>query len=575
MSTPHAVIYARYSRDRQREASIDDQVRNCTRFAEREGLAIGEVFSDKAISGAVLARPGYQAMLEAAMAGSVGVLIVDDLSRLSRDDYEMKGVIRRLTWRGVRIVGVSDGYDSERKGHKIHAGFKGLMNELFLDDIRERTHRGMTGQAFKGYNCGGRTYGYRNVPIEDETRNDAYGRPAVVAVRYAIDKAQAEVVRRIHGWYAEGYSYKWIACELNRNGIRSSRGTTWAVSAIKVILENEMYAGTLIWNRRVWVKHPDTGKRTYRERPREEWIIKEKPELRIVPEPVLDAVRARQQHNRASDAGGQRGSAARKYLLSGMMRCAQCDGNFVIAGGNRYGCANYWRRGPDVCSNGMTVSRRIVESCILDEVKARLRNPRSMERFKRSATELIEAHNASDNTAKIWQQLKAASRTRDNILDAIKKGIVTESTKAALEAAEREVKDLKKQLKHTEESKVSTILPRAIERFEVAVEELEQTLDGHVEPAREVLKSILGDRIPIHHRGEYLEAELPDCAQAIVAKSLNSRFDSRGCGGPQLLESTLVPLRHTGSGSRGSRGHRRRVSRKKILKPSTKHNAKS
>lgn len=570
MDTPHAVIYARYSRDRQREASIDDQVRNCTRFAEREGLAIADVYDDKAISGAVLARPGYQAMLEAAMAGRVGVLIVDDLSRLSRDDYEMKGVIRRLTWRGVRIVGVSDGYDSERKGHKIHAGFKGLMNELFLDDIRERTHRGMTGQALKGFNCGGRTYGYRNVPIEDETRNDAYGRPAVVAVRYEIDVAQAEIVRRIHGWYAEGYSYKWIACELNRNGIRSSRGTTWAVSAIKVILENEMYGGTLIWNRRLWVKHPDTGKRTYRERPKEEWIVTEQPELRVVPESVLAAVRARQRRNRAAGLGGQQGLAARKYLLSGLMHCAECGGNFVIAGGSRYGCSNHWRRGPDVCSNGMTVSRRIVERCILDEVKARLRNPRSMERFKRSATELIEAHNASDNSAQIEQRLKAASRTRDNILSAIKQGIVTVSTKAALEDTEAEVAECKKQLKRAEHSQVSAILPRAVERFEGAVEELERTLDGHIEPARDVLKSILGDRIPIHHRGEYLEAELPDCAQAIVAKSLNSRIDLVGCGGPQPLESTFVPLRHTGGGSRRSTRHTHHKSNPTKRNPSAK-----
>ena len=560
MSTPHAIIYARYSRDRQREASIDDQVRNCTRFAEREGLFVADVFSDKAISGAVLARPGYQSMMEAAMAGRVGVLIVDDLSRLSRDDYEMKGVIRRLTWRGIRIIGVSDGYDSERKGHKIHAGFKGLMNELFLDDIRERTHRGMTGQALKGFNCGGRTYGYRNVPIEDQARKDAYGRPAVVAVRYEIDEQQAEVVSQIHGWYAHGHSYKWIACELNRNGVRSSRGTTWAVSAVKVILENEMYSGTLIWNRRVWVKHPDTGKRTYRERPREEWIVSEQPELRIVPEPVLDAVRARQQRNRAIHAGSSHATAARKYLFSGMLRCAECDGNFVIAAGGRYGCASHWRRGPHVCSNGMAVSRQIVEHRILESVKQSLRDPRSLARFKRSAAAIIEAHNASDNAAMIEQQLKSACRTRDNILDAIKKGILTESTKAALEGAEAEVEDLKRQLKHAEESKVSAILPRAVERFELAVEELEHTLEGHVEPAREVLRSILGDRIPIHRRGEYLEAELPNSAQAIVAMSLNSRFDSSGCGGRICLESTFVPLRHTGGGSPRSTRCRRRES---------------
>lgn len=556
----HAVIYARYSRDRQREASIDDQVRNCTRFAERESIAISEVYHDKAISGAVRARPGYQTMLEDAMAGKFDMLIVDDLSRLSRDDYEMKGVLRRLTWRNIRIVGVSDGYDSDRKGHKIHAGFKGLMNELFLDDLRERTHRGMTGQALKGYNCGGRTFGYRNVPIEDGVRKDAHGRPAVIAVEYQIDESQAEIVRQIHEWYADGYSYKWIASELNRRKIPSSRGSHWALTAIKVILENEMYGGTLIWNRRMWVKHPDTGKRTYRERPKEDWIITERPELRIVPEEVLDAVRERQRRTRASGIG-QHGTAARKYLFSGMMLCGECGGNIVIAaGGGRYGCANHKTRGATVCSNSLTVSRRVVEERILNSVKERLRAPRCLETFKASAAKLIESYNASDHAAQIEGKLKAATRTRDNLLNAIKQGIVTASTKEALEKADAEMADLKRQLERAARWQVSAILPRAVERFESAIGDLEQRLDGHVDPAREILKSILGDRITIHRRGEYLEAELADCAQAAVANSLNSCFDSGGCGGMQRLESTFVPLRYSECGFQGRPRHRRRAS---------------
>lgn len=555
----HAVIYARYSTDGQREASIDDQVRNCSRFAEREGIVVGEVYHDKAISGAVLARPGYQAMLEAAMAGQFTILIVDDLSRLSRDDYEMKGVLRRLTWRGIRIVGVSDGYDSDRKGHKIHAGFKGLMNELFLDDIRERTHRGMTGQAIKGYNCGGRTYGYRNTPIEDETRKDAYGRPAVLAVEYRIDEHQAETVRLIHEWYASGCSYKWIASELNRRKIPSSRGSSWATSAIKVILENEMYAGTLIWNRRIWIKHPDTGRRTYRERPKEDWIVSHRPELRIVPEDMVDAVRQRQQLTRASGIG-KHGTAARKYLFSGMMRCAECGGNFVIAaGGGRYGCANHKTRGSAVCSNGLTVSRQIVEKNILASVKQRLKSPRCLDTFKASAARLIEDHNASDHVAQIEQKLKAACRTRDNLLNAIKQGILTVSTKESLEAAEADVAELKRQLERAARWQVAAILPKAVERFQAAIDELEDRLNGHVAPAREVLRAILGDSIVIHRRGEYLEAELADCAQVAIANSLNSCFDSGGCGGPLRLESTFVPLRHSECGIAGKARHRRRA----------------
>src|SRR5688572_7356171 len=111
------------------------------------------------------------------------------------------------------------------------------MNEIFLDDLRERTHRGMTGQALKGYNCGGRTYGYRNVPIEDPVRKDPYGRPEIVAVRYEIDEAQAEVVREMFRWYGEGRSCRWIAFELNRRRIQSPRGRAWSTGSVKVMLD--------------------------------------------------------------------------------------------------------------------------------------------------------------------------------------------------------------------------------------------------------------------------------------------------------------------------------------------------
>jgi len=534
------VIYARYSADRQRETSIDDQVRNCTRYAERGGIVIHRVHCDKAISGAVRARPGYQEMLESASAGGFDVLLVDDLSRLSRDDYELKGALRRLTWQGLRIVGVTDGYDSSSKGHKIHAGFKGLMNEMFLDDLRERTHRGLTGQALKGYNCGGRTFGYRNTPIEDELRKDAYGRPAVIAVRYDVDEAQAGIVRGIHSWYAVGHSYKWIAGELNRRRIPSSRGGTWATTAVKVILENDMYAGRLTWNRRAWMKHPETGKRTYRERPREEWIVSEKPELRIVPQDVIDAVRERQRRNRENSPSAFAISPAQRYLLSGLLACAACAGSFVIVAKGRYGCATHKTRGPAVCTNGITVSRHIVEDRILSSVKKQLLEPANFEKFKRAAARIVEEHNAADRVGALRRQRQAAEKARVNLLDAIKQGIITPSTKEALEQTETEIAILSEQIKNAEHNNVASILPRAVERYQQAVTELAQRVEGHIEPAREILKSLLGGTIRMHCRGEFLEAELPYDVPALMTKALNMRYDSGGCGGGICSESTSI-----------------------------------
>lgn len=197
--------YARFSTDHQRDSSIDDQRRNCLKFAERQGWPEPVYhFEDRAISGALKARPGYQEMLAEAERGGFDILLVDDLSRLSRDDVETKTVIRRFKFRNLRIIGVSDGYDSAAKGEKIQSSMRGLMNEMYIDDLREKVMRGMTGQAMKGNNVGGRCYGYRHVPQYDPTKTSPDGQPVVLCVRREINDEQAEVIRTIFELFAQG-----------------------------------------------------------------------------------------------------------------------------------------------------------------------------------------------------------------------------------------------------------------------------------------------------------------------------------------------------------------------------------
>ena len=187
-----AVIYARYSTDKQSDSSIEDQARNCKRYAERQGLTVVQRYEDKAISGASKNRPGFEAMCAAANDEKFKVLLVDDLSRLSRDDIEMKQVIRRFKFQKIQIIGVSDGYDSETKGEKIQSSMRGLMNEMYLDDLRAKTHRGLYGKAQKGYSAGGRTYGYKRKPVYSETRIDADGRPEIEYVERIINDDEAQ-----------------------------------------------------------------------------------------------------------------------------------------------------------------------------------------------------------------------------------------------------------------------------------------------------------------------------------------------------------------------------------------------
>lgn len=84
-----AAIYARYSSDLSRDASIEDQVRLCRQHAERLGWAVAEVFEDRAISGASAIRPGYQAILAAVADGGVDIVLAEALDRLSRDQEDL------------------------------------------------------------------------------------------------------------------------------------------------------------------------------------------------------------------------------------------------------------------------------------------------------------------------------------------------------------------------------------------------------------------------------------------------------------------------------------------------------
>jgi DNA invertase Pin-like site-specific DNA recombinase len=98
------------------------------------------------------------------------VLIVESLDRLSRDQVEQERIVRRLEHRGIIILGVADGYDSRMGGRKIMRGVRGLINELYLDDLRYKTHRGQSGQVGRGYIAGGKSYGYDIVKTESGSK---------------------------------------------------------------------------------------------------------------------------------------------------------------------------------------------------------------------------------------------------------------------------------------------------------------------------------------------------------------------------------------------------------------------
>jgi len=81
-------FFGRFSSDKQKDSSIDQQYRNCQKFAEREEWVISKRYEDRGISGTKEERDGYQQMLADLKAKAFDVLLIDDFSRLSRDKHE-------------------------------------------------------------------------------------------------------------------------------------------------------------------------------------------------------------------------------------------------------------------------------------------------------------------------------------------------------------------------------------------------------------------------------------------------------------------------------------------------------
>ena len=106
-----AAIYARFSTDMQRDASIEDQIRSCREYAARQGLNVVETYSDRAVSGASLMRSGIQKLLRDGRSGGFDIVISEGLDRLSlsRNQADIAQIYQTLLFAEVMIETVSEG----------------------------------------------------------------------------------------------------------------------------------------------------------------------------------------------------------------------------------------------------------------------------------------------------------------------------------------------------------------------------------------------------------------------------------------------------------------------------------
>jgi site-specific DNA recombinase len=428
--TDTAVSYARFSTDRQDARSIDDQLRRCRAFAKTRSLHVADEFSDAAVSGTHTERGQLQRLLADAARKRFRYVLVDDLSRLSRDLGDVwQMVFGTFAALDIVLIDCMTGMASDSPGARMTFGAMGLVSDGFIQMIRAETHRGLEGRILSGHWTGGRVFGYGTEPEQNPPD------PANVRMVPVVDNAEAAIVVRIFRDFAAGQSLQAIADALNREGVaaphdggkgnKNVRG--WGHGTIRAMLRNRRYQGRLIWNQSKWVRVPGRKGRRRIMRPQSEWIVREAPDLRVVPPQLWADVQARirrEPRGRGAKAGvGKRQGS----ILSGLMKCGTCGGAFNIVGrrtkaGKLYtslGCSVSRSRGESICANRRTLDERKLLEHVRAELGALASHPEALKVFADAYQQRITERQRDANTSGLEKELRKTRRLLANAADLV------------------------------------------------------------------------------------------------------------------------------------------------------------
>src|SRR5579859_2339960 len=488
--TSRCAIYARYSSEKQNSLTIDQQIRKCRDYAKGQGLRVldAHLYADEAISGATDDRAGLQELLLAAgqKPRPFDVVLVDDTSRLSRDLANSLEIVKQMKFAGIRVVFISQGFDTSAPQTQTLVTVHGLVDSLYLEELAKKTFRGVEQRALDGLHTGGRCFGYRNVPIEDLSQLDSHGRPVVRGVRLEVDPAQAKTVLRIFERYTQGHSLKKIAQDLNAEAVlspRPQRGRiqrSWCPSSVRTILYNERYRGHVVWGKTKKIRSPKTGKRIYERLPKTDWKVREIPEQRIVSDELWKAVceRRRLVHQLYSVDSARPGimrarAVGSPYIFSGLLQCAECGASITVVSGCwakrqdvRYGCSLHYNRGRGACKNNLLISRRDLERQLLAGLQARVLHPDVVEYTIQRCEQAIarQAKLHAGDSGQLIRRRATLEREVQRLTDAIALGRSAEPLLAGMATRQRELADISAKLSNVEPSSMKLRI-RELRRF--------------------------------------------------------------------------------------------------------------
>ena len=411
-----AVIYARYSSDNQREESIEGQLRECTAFADKNGITVLRHYIDRAVSAKTDNRPEFQNMIKDSGKKLFDMIIVWKLDRFARNRYDSARYKAQLKKNGVKVVSATEVISDGAEGIILESMLEGFA-EYYSVDLSEKVVRGMTDNALKCMFNGG------TLPMGYQIDADQH---------FQIDPVTAPYILDAFKRYDEGATMKEIRDWLNEQGMKNTRGNPLTYNSVQHLLKNRRYIGEY----------------QYRE------IIVPDGIPAIVPLDLFERVQAKMAKNKKAPA---RHKAEDDYLLTTKLFCGYC-GAYLCgeSGTSRTGIVHHYYKCVSVKKkrkecHKKPVKKVWIEDLVVSAAMEMIMDDDAIEAIVSMLMDLQEQDNT--NIPLYEQQLQETNAGIRNLLNAIQQGILTKSTKERLEELEAAKEELENRLANEQLSK--------------------------------------------------------------------------------------------------------------------------
>ncbi len=387
--------YCRVSTEKEAQIdSLEKQIEFFNEFTKKNGYELYKLYADEGISGKQIKhRKQFQAMMQDAKAKKFDKVVVKDVSRFARNTVDLLQSVRELKSYNVQVDFLNNGEVMEG-GSEFILTILGAMAQQESANMSKRVKFGKDITAKKG-RVPNLVFGYDKIPDERYTLK--------------INEGEAKIVKEIFESYVyKGMGTTKLAWDLNDRGIRTKKTKSkWVQTSIVRMLKNPIYTGR-VTNKKSEVTDFITG--TRKDLPEEEWIVVEKPEMRIISDELF---------NRAQDILAQRSNEFKlnnkrektEYVFSTLIYCKHCgysfrrirrkyteDGKEYI----RWVCSGRNSMGVNHCPNTTVIDEEELLNAIKEYLKSIIKNKKNfmkaVEKEFEKITKLRESNERSEES---------------------------------------------------------------------------------------------------------------------------------------------------------------------------------